>query len=73
MFSQVLPSKLKSDEKLLEFISDLKNHISVMVKGTFLLLPGGWSGERSGGDQVLLYLLERKGMKRARGIERIEE
>ena len=60
MFSQAVPTKTKSDEKLLEFISDLRNHISVMVKGTFLLLPGGWCSERSG-DQVLVYMLERKG------------
>lgn len=59
MFSQALPTRAKNDEKLLEFISDLKNHIGVMVKGTFIMLPGGWVSDR--GDQVLLYLLERKG------------
>lgn len=60
MFSQALPTRTKSDEKLLEFITDLKNHISVMVKGTYLLLPGGWVSDK-GGDQTLIYVLERKG------------
>ena len=61
MFAQIVPAKTKNDEKLLEFISDLRNHISVMVKGTFMLLPGGWSSEK-GGEQVLIYMLERKGI-----------
>ncbi len=61
MFCNALPSRSKSDEKLLEFISDLKNHIGVMVKGTFLMLPGGWVTDK--GEQVLLYVLERKGIR----------
>jgi hypothetical protein len=67
MFSQALPARTKNDEKLLEFISDLRNHISVMVKGTFMLLPGGWSSER-GPDQTLIYILERKGDSFSFGI-----
>jgi hypothetical protein len=54
-----LPSRSRNEEKFLEFLGDLKNRIAMMQKGSFLLLPGGWSDDT--GDHVLLYVLERKG------------
>jgi hypothetical protein len=56
--SLVLP-KSKNEEEFLEFLSDLKNKISIMTKGTFLIIPGGWINEQE--EQSLLYVVEKTG------------
>lgn len=64
--AQALPSRSRSEEKFLEFLTDLKTRISSMQKGGVMLFPGGWSDDS--GDHVLLYVLERKGDSFAFGV-----